>query len=77
MTNGSLPSVTVAQTQRALFKAGWYVKREGGNHQILSHQDRGGRVTLSRHPRETLKPKTLRSILEQAGLTADEFRKLL
>jgi predicted RNA binding protein YcfA (HicA-like mRNA interferase family) len=75
--DGKLPVVTAGQTLRALLRAGWYVKREGGNHQILSHADKGGRVTLSRHPSETLKPKTLKSILDQAGLTPDEFRNLL
>jgi predicted RNA binding protein YcfA (HicA-like mRNA interferase family) len=29
------------------------------------------------HAGETLYPKTLLSILEQAGITQDEFRKLL
>ena len=77
MSSGKLPRVTVADVQRALGRAGWYVKRQGANHQILTHRDRGGRVTISRHPSETLKPKTLLSILDQAGLTADELRDLL
>jgi mRNA interferase HicA len=60
-----------------LQRDGWYVKRQGGNHQILTHPDKEGRVTISRHPTETLKPKTLRSILDQAGLSADQLRDLL
>jgi predicted RNA binding protein YcfA (HicA-like mRNA interferase family) len=34
-------------------------------------------AVFGRHPSETLKPKTLKSILDQAGLTPDEFRNLL
>jgi len=75
--SGKLPSLTVSDVQRALQRAGWYVKRQGGSHQILTHRDKGGRVTISRHPSETLKPKTLQSILDQAGLSADQLRELL
>jgi predicted RNA binding protein YcfA (HicA-like mRNA interferase family) len=75
--SGRLPSLTVADVQRALQRGGWYVKRQGANHQILTHRDKGGRVTISRHASETLKPKTLQSILDQAGLSADQLRELL
>ena len=75
--SGKLPRLTVADVQRALQRSGWYVKRQGGNHQILTHRDKGGRVTISRHPSETLKPKTLQSILDQAELSADQLRELL
>jgi predicted RNA binding protein YcfA (HicA-like mRNA interferase family) len=34
-------------------------------------------VTVSAHRGMILKPKTLESMLEQAGLTMDEFRELL
>jgi predicted RNA binding protein YcfA (HicA-like mRNA interferase family) len=78
MANGSkLPRITVAELQRALRRAGWVLKREGANHQILTHRDRGGRVDIPRHPSQTLKPKTLQSILDQAGLSPDELRDLL
>jgi predicted RNA binding protein YcfA (HicA-like mRNA interferase family) len=35
------------------------------------------RVTVAIHSGETIKPKTLLSLLEQAGISADEFRELL
>ena len=77
MSSGKLPRVTIAELLRALQRAGWYLKRQGANHQILTHRDRGGRVTVPRHASMTLKPKTLQSILDQAELTADELRELL
>lgn len=67
----------MAEVQRALGRAGWVLKREGGNHQILTHRDKGGRVTIPRHPGDTLKPKTLQSILDQAELTIEQLRELL
>jgi len=72
-----LPRLTVAVVRRTLFRGGWQLKRQGADHELLTHRDKGGRVTLSRHWTETLKPKTLQSILDQAGLTIDEFRELL
>lgn len=45
---------------------------------MLKHSGKpGARVTLAMHAGETLFPKTLLTILEQAGITADEFRELL
>jgi predicted RNA binding protein YcfA (HicA-like mRNA interferase family) len=74
---GKLPRLTVAELGRALYRGGWVVKREGGNHQILTHRDHGGRVTIPRHPAQTLKPRTLQSILDQAGMTAAQLHGLL
>ena len=63
---------------RALRRAGWYEDRRKGSHVILKHPDKPeARVTLPMHPGETILPKTLYSILEQAGLTVEEFRELL
>jgi mRNA interferase HicA len=77
MTAGKLPSLTVAEVQRALLRDGWYVKRQGGNHQILTHRDTGGRVVIPRQARQTLKPKTLQSIVDQAGMSVERMRDLL
>lgn len=48
-----------------------------GSHYILKNSQRPGlRVTVAYHGRD-LKRKTLLSIIEQSGLTVDEFLKLL
>jgi hypothetical protein len=44
---------------------------------ILHHADRPGRVTIPVHAGVTLKPKTLLSILDQAGVSIDELVNLL
>jgi hypothetical protein len=48
-----------------------------GNHKQFRHPDRPGLVTVPDHSGETIVPVILKSILRQAGLTVDEFRKLL
>ena len=73
-----LPRVTAREVHRALLRAGWYEHRRRGSHATLKHPDRpGARVTVSMHARETMLLKTLLSILEQAGLSVDEFVELL
>lgn len=73
-----LPRVTGDQVPRALQRAGWYVHRQRGSHVALLHEGKPGwRVTVAVHAGEVIAPKTLQSILEQAGLTADELRRLL
>jgi predicted RNA binding protein YcfA (HicA-like mRNA interferase family) len=58
-----------------LLRAGFYVERhEGGSHSVLRHPN-GRQTYVPMHPRE-LKQGTFRSILKQAGLTLEEFRKL-
>lgn len=43
----------------------------------LQHPTKPGNVTVPNHAHVIIKIKTLESILEQAGLTADELRLLL
>jgi predicted RNA binding protein YcfA (HicA-like mRNA interferase family) len=53
----------------ALERGGWTIVRSTGSHPQLRHPERPGRVTLAVHGNETLHPKTLRSILNQANMT--------
>ncbi len=72
-----LPRVTSSELLAALRRAGWGIVRQRGSHARLAHPERGGRVTVSVHARDIVKPGTLRAILEQAGLTVDELVELL
>ncbi|HEU5438979.1 MAG TPA: type II toxin-antitoxin system HicA family toxin [Ktedonobacterales bacterium] len=74
---GKLPRNTAAECLRALQRDGWHPASQSGSHVHLKHATKSGRVTVPRHAEVTLKPKTLETILEQAGLTVDEFRQLL
>jgi predicted RNA binding protein YcfA (HicA-like mRNA interferase family) len=73
-----LPRVTGRDVLRALRRVGWYEHHQEGSHIFLRHPDHPGmRVTVAVHAGETFKLKTLQSILDQAGLTVEEFRELL
>ncbi|MEO9028978.1 MAG: type II toxin-antitoxin system HicA family toxin [Ktedonobacteraceae bacterium] len=72
------PRITGIEVIRALKRAGWLFERQHGSHVYLKHPDLPGlRVTVAVHSGEIVKPKTLQSILKQAGLSIDEFRELL
>ncbi len=59
--------VTPKELLKVLKKEGWYVERIRGSHHMLKHTSKVGRVTVPVH-KEDLKPKTLHTILKQAGI---------
>jgi predicted RNA binding protein YcfA (HicA-like mRNA interferase family) len=69
-----LPRVTGSELIRALSKLGWVVVTQRGSHAQLKHPVRGGRVTVPLHAGERIGPGLLRSIMNQAGLTAGDLR---
>ncbi len=72
-----LPALKPREVLRALERSGFIVHHVTGSHYILKHPDRPDlRVTLPFH-RTDLKRRTLESIIEQAGFSAEEFRDLL
>ena len=72
-----LPRITATDLLRALSRAGWTVARQSGSHVVLRHTARPGRIVAPHHRGAILKLKTLESILDEAGLSADELRSLL
>lgn len=71
------PRVTGSDVLAALRRDGWSVVRVTGSHHHLAHSTKPGLVTVAVHPGEIVKPKTLASIVRNASLTMDEFRRLL
>lgn len=53
---------------RMLEKSGCSIYRRGGNHDIWISPKTGKKFPVSRHKTEELKPKTLASIKEKAGI---------
>jgi predicted RNA binding protein YcfA (HicA-like mRNA interferase family) len=69
-----IPSILVI---RALKKDGFYEHHTTGGHIQLRHPEKQNlRVTVPFHRKE-LTPKTLKSIINQAMLTLEEFIKFL
>lgn len=76
--NPEMPRLAGKQVEKAFIRAGWYLHHSRGSHFYYRHPDyRGKQITLPIHAGEVIPQKTLKSILEQAGLSLEEFRKLL
>lgn len=69
-----LPALKPKEVIKALTRSGFYIHHVTGSHYILKKERL--RVTIAYHNKD-LKPGTLASIIAQAGLTAEEFLKLL
>jgi predicted RNA binding protein YcfA (HicA-like mRNA interferase family) len=73
----SLPDVSGMDTVKALSKSGFRVIRQRGSHVRLEKRvgDEVIRLTVPLH--RSLKKGTLRRIISDAGLTVQEFNRLL
>jgi predicted RNA binding protein YcfA (HicA-like mRNA interferase family) len=73
-----LPRLTAAQVIRALQRDGWYDTGTGvGGHRKLRHPTKSGFVEVPFHRGRSIKPGTLQSIIRQAGLSREEFGRLI
>jgi len=70
-----LPVVDGADAIKAFGRAGFHLDHWRGRHAILYHAD-GCHLSIPGERKE-LKPGTLRTLIRKAGLTVDEFIKLL
>ncbi len=71
-----LPSVRPDDVIRALKREGWEIKRRRGSHVVLRRRGHPLLVTVPMHRRDVPKG-TLRAIITDAGMTVEEFVKLL
>ena len=72
-----LPRVNGDKVLRALVRAGFVPVHTKGSHHFLYHAEKDCLVTVPVHSGVVLAPKTLKSILSQAGITVEEFASLL
>ena len=70
------PRVKPREVMHALLRAGFVEVASKGSHRQFRRPQGGGRVTVPVHEGRDVPPGTLRSILRQAGLTAEEFTAL-
>ena len=71
---GKLPALKPKIVIRALERHGFSIHHTSGSHYILKKEKL--RVTVPYHNKD-LKPRTLASIIEESGLTVEEFLDLL
>ncbi|MBI4657824.1 MAG: type II toxin-antitoxin system HicA family toxin [Verrucomicrobia bacterium] len=73
-----MPALRVLSGRKAVRvfgKLGWQVARQRGSHIILVKE--GENVTLSIPDHKEVAKGTLRSLIRAAGITVDEFTRLL
>lgn len=71
------PRLTSKKVLSILLKSGFYIHHQTGSHINLRHSNKLNlHIVIPFHKKE-LAPKTLKSIIFQAGLTTEEFIKLL
>ena len=69
-----LPRISGKQCVRMLQKASFYLKRRHGSHMILRRDEPFAQTVVPDH--RELDKGTLKAIIRQTGLGADEFLKL-
>ena len=72
-----LPAVTPQQVARVAVGLGFHLDRQKGSHAIYYRHADGARLVIPMHAGGNLKPKTLVGIIQDMGLTVDEFRNRL
>ena len=70
-----LPRISGRDCVKALAKAGFYFKRQHASHIILRRDDPFAQLVVPDH--KELDKGTLKAIIKQAGLSVDEFVKLV
>jgi predicted RNA binding protein YcfA (HicA-like mRNA interferase family) len=70
-----LPRVTASEVIRVLERIAFTLNRQTGSHKIYKN-NANQRVTVPYHAGEILHPKLLKSILNDAALTVEEFVRI-
>jgi predicted RNA binding protein YcfA (HicA-like mRNA interferase family) len=70
-----LPRISGRECAAALGKLGFRLKRQEGSHMILRRDDPFAQLVVPDH--KELDTGTLRAIIRQAGLSVEEFVRLL
>ncbi|EQD39075.1 YcfA-like protein [mine drainage metagenome] len=73
----SLADVTARDAVRALERAGWMVLRQKGSHVVLGKPGEYYRLVLPDHGSRPLRRGTLLAAIRRAGLTPEEFLRLV
>ena len=72
-----VPSLNYDKVIKALQRDGWVVVRQKGSHIRLHKYTKDKKLKLIVPAHKPIKKSTLAHILKQAGLTVEEFLKLL
>jgi predicted RNA binding protein YcfA (HicA-like mRNA interferase family) len=68
-----LPSIRAREAARVATSIGFALDRQRGSHAVYYRASDRRRVVIPMHGSKDLKPGTLRGIINDLGLTIDEF----
>jgi len=71
-----IPPLSPEKLIKILQKAGFRAIRQKGSH-IIMMNDKRIRIVIPIHPGREVKPGLVRAIIKEAGITREEFIKLL
>lgn len=72
-----LPAITSKEIVRVAQHLGFEFRRQKGSHAIYVHPGDQRRVVVPMHSGHDLKPKTLRGIIGDMGITIENFQSML
>ena len=72
-----LPAVGAKEVARVAEHIGFVLHRQKGSHAVYLRKRDRARVVIPMHSGKIIKPKTLAGIIDDMGITAEEFGKLL
>lgn len=73
----SLPTVTGSEAVRAFTRLGFSLDRVAGSHHIMKRPGHQFLLSVPVHKNKPLKRGTLRSLINDAGVTVDQFVEAL
>ena len=71
-----LPAITAKDLVRVAQRVGFTFRRQRGSHAIYVRDSDKARIVIPMHSGKNLKPKTLRGIMADMKLSAEEFQNL-
>ena len=72
-----LPAVPAKDLARVAQRLGFEFRRQKGSHAVYVRSSDQRRVVIPMHSGRDLKPKTLRGIIEDLGISPEEFQQML
>jgi predicted RNA binding protein YcfA (HicA-like mRNA interferase family) len=75
--NPKLPAVNGKDAARVARRLGFEFRRQTGSHAVYVRPSDQRRVVIPMHSGKDLKPKTLRGIIQDLGVSPEAFQELL
>ncbi len=72
-----LPVVKASEVVQVATRLGFVFDHQKGSHAVYYRKKDKARVVIPMHAGKDLRPKTLEGILDDMGVTSEEFRRLL